>query len=121
MTTIAIPYPDKILRESYKTVEFIEISSNLGDTYKQVAPKGLNPVRDIWNIIWKGLTSAEKEILETQLRSVGTWGTLLWTPCYETVEQQFRIDKRGYTVKHIGGNNIFSVSCKLEQHFDILD
>jgi len=121
MATIPFPYDQKIARKAPKSAEFLVISSQLGDTYEQVAPKGLNPVIDLWNITWNGLTLDEKQSLETTLRTGGSWQIYEWTPCYETVPQHFRLTKDGFTVVHVGGNNIFTVTCKLHQVFDFVE
>lgn len=115
-----LPLPDKIERNSFKTSKFSTSSANMGDSYRQAAPKGLNNKRVLWSIKWVGLTLAEKNTIETLLNSVGEWALLSWTPCYEVTELYFTLEENsGYETRHLGGNNDFSVSCKLKQQFDI--
>ena len=119
MTTTALPLPTRILRESDRTVTFSDMSAQFGDGYEQVAPKGINNKRETWNITWGGITAAEKTTIVAVLDTVGSWGILTWTPCDETVQRKFRLDKSGYKIQVQGNNGIYSVSCTLRQVFDI--
>jgi len=115
-----LPIPSKISRDSSKIVKFRVISANFGDSYTQEAPNGLNPKIDTWGIKWVGLTRTERLTVESVLDYVGSWGLLSWTPCYETTIKYFKLDvSSGYTTKHIAGNNVFHISCKLVEHFDV--
>lgn len=117
-TPLAVP--DNISRDSSKAVSFKTLSAGMGDSYSQSAPKGLNPKVDTWDITWKALTLAEKLEVEAFLDSVGEWGLISWTPCYETVEKYFRVEKgKGYTTRRTAGNTVFSLSTKLIEHFDV--
>ena len=120
MPAIPLPYPDKIARKSEKSSKFLTISADMGDTLSQTAPKGLNPVRDTWKIEWVAITTTEKLLLEAILKTNGSWNIYSWTPCYETVEQYFRLTADGYSVQHKGGNNDFTIKCELNQVFDII-
>jgi len=116
----ALPHSEKISRDSIKSAEFRTIVATMGDSYTQIAPKGLNSKIDNWNIRWIGLTLVEKDAVLTALDTVGEWGLLSWTPSYETVLKYFRIKKgTGYSVKHVAGNNDFTVTCKLIEQFDV--
>jgi len=115
-----LPLPNKLSRDSSKTVKFKLISAEMGDSYTQEAPKGLNPKVDNWNIAWVGLTLAERLAVESVLDTVGVWGLLSWTPCYEVTKKYFKLDKDfGYNTKHVGGNNDFKITCKLIERFDV--
>jgi phage-related protein len=119
MTTTALPLGNKITIDSTKSVSFTEMSSQFGDGYEQVAPKGINNIREAWSITWGALTETEKNTVIGVIESVGSWGILTWTPCGETVQKKYRLGKDGYTLKREGSNAIFSVSCSLRQVFDI--
>lgn len=119
MTTTALPLTAKITIDSDKTVIFSEVSAQFGDGYEQVAPKGLNNIRESWTIQWGALTTTEKDTVVTALNTVGSWGILTWTPCGDSTQKLYRLSKDGYSVKREGANNVFSVSCSLRQVFDI--
>jgi phage-related protein len=119
MTTTALPLTTKITIDSDKTVVFSEVSAQFGDGYEQVAPKGINNVRESWSIQWGALTTTEKDTIVTALNAVGSWGILTWTPCGDTVQKKYRLSKEGYSVRREGSNQVFSVSCSLRQVFDI--
>jgi len=118
VATTPLPVPTKILRNSAKSAKFSEIASQFGDGYKQVSPKGINNKSDNWSIIWGGVTTAEKLEIETALDTLGSWGILSWIPNYEVATKYFRVSKGGYSlISH--SNNVHSISCKLEQCFDV--
>lgn len=119
MTTTALPLSTKITIESEKTVVFSDMSAQFGDGYEQIAPKGINNIRENWSIQWGGLTTAEKDTIVTVLNTVGSWGILTWTPCGETVQKKYRMTRDGYSTRREGSNAIFTVSCMLRQVFDL--
>lgn len=113
-------YPEKIDRDSTKSAKFNAIKASMGDGYEQVAARGLNAKKELWKIKWVNLSLSEKTALEASLDSVGLWEILLWTPCYDTIEKQFRMAEAGYTVKRVSGNSVFTITCELLQVFDIV-
>ena len=118
-TTTALPLPNKITIESDKSVNFREMSAQFGDGYQQVAPNGINNKIDSWSITWAPLSSSEKTTVESVLNTNGSWGILQWTPLGETVAKNFRMTKDGYSRKSLNRGNLFSISCKLVQVFDV--
>ena len=48
MTTTALPLSTRITIDSEKTVVFSDITAQFGDGYEQVAPKGINNIRENW-------------------------------------------------------------------------
>lgn len=120
MTTFtALPLTNKITLDSDKSAVFREMSVQFGDGYQQIAPNGTNYKVDTWNITWAPLTSADKTTVEAALDANGSWGIFTWTPMGETVQKKFRVDKNGYSRKSLNRGNLFSISCKLVQVFDI--
>ena len=115
-----LPLPTKILISKDKNVTFNTISANMGDSYTQSAPRGLNPKIDTWNISWGLSSEAEKQTVESVLDTVGEWGLLSWTPCGETVVKYFRIKPgTGYKVTQGNTNGVFTISTTLIEQFDV--
>jgi phage-related protein len=119
MTTIAMPYPGKILRDSDVEYMFREISAQYGDGYEQRAPDGINAVKESWTVNWGALTQVEFSALRTSILSVGTWGIITWTPCDDTVQKKFRIKKGSSLRRSRVANGIYKCSIQIEQVFDI--
>lgn len=117
----ALPLPEKILLSKDKSVEFNMIHANMGDSYVQAAPRGLNPKVDTWSIEWGLETETDKQTVETVLDSVGEWGLLSWTPCGETTIKYFRIKPgTGYKVMQGNANGVFTISTTLIEQFDLI-
>lgn len=119
ITPTALPVTNKITIDSDKSVSFNEISIQFGDGYQQIAPNGTNFKKDSWNITWAPLTATEKTTIEAALDGNGSWGVFSWTPLGESVSKNFRVDRSGYTRKTLNRTNLFSISCKLVQCFDV--
>ena len=119
MTTIAMPLTGKINIDSDLDIEFKDISTQYGDGYSERAPDGLNNTRENWDIIWAPLTQAEYQTVRDALLSVGTWGTITWTPCDDTIQKKFRI-KKGTSLKRTRvANRQYKVSISIQQIFDV--
>ena len=116
MTTVAMPVTSKILRESSLTTSFKVLTAEQGDGYSQAAPKGLNSKQTSSSIKWGSLTLAEKNTIVDALNTVGAWGVLTWTPCYDSVEKRFRMTEAGYQVSVTNGTT-FSVTCQIKEVF----
>ena len=117
----ALPLPKKILLSKDKTVAFNTIYANMGDSYTQAAPRGLNPKIDTWNITWGLESETQKQIVEGVLDTVGEWGLLSWTPCGETIVKYFRIKPgTGYKVTQGNANGVFTISTTLIEQFDLI-
>ena len=86
-----LPYAGKVIIQSNKAIDIMEIATAFGDGYAQVAGNGLKPARDTWSITIKPLTLLETYNFEIFLGSVGTWGAIRWTPSWETIEKQFKL------------------------------
>lgn len=110
-------YPNKITFDSQKTKVIQEISASFGDNYQQIAPAGMNPIKDSWTINWKNLTATEKDIIENSIIKTGSWDIYIWTPLYENNQKKFRIIKDSYERK-ASSSHSFQVSIKFKQVFD---
>ena len=119
MTEIAMPVSNKITRDSPLELKFKEISAKMGDGYDQVAPLGLNPVIESYEISWAGLTQVEYQQVLTAIKTVGTWGVLLWTPPDETVQKKFRIPAGSGFKRTRARNGVYQASVSIEECFDL--
>jgi len=117
MTTISMPVPSKVSRDSSLKVTFAQVAAKFGDGYEQVAPLGINNTTDIWAIEWGGLSSSEYTTVMTALKSVGAWGIITWKPCGELVTKKFRL--AGEISQSREGINTYKLTCSLRQVFDI--
>lgn len=116
----ALPLTNRLLTDTSKQVVFSTMSAKFGDGYEQIAPKGINYSRDLWDITWAGLSLTEVTAITSVLDSVGTWGILTWTPFNEAVQKKFRLSGEGYTITKPGRGTLRTVTCKLHQVFDII-
>lgn len=116
----ALPVTGKILDKSSKRVAFKDFSASFGDGYTQVAPAGLNPKNDVWEVMWGALTDSEVTTIENVLDTNGSWGVLTWTPCHENTQKKFKMTADGYTRTQIGNSGKYTISCTLVQCFDII-
>lgn len=115
--SVAMPVTNRIILDSDKDVENRTLKAQFGNGYGQAAPNGTNARVETWNIVWAPLTAAEKTTVEAALDSVGGWGTLLWTPCGETVQKKYRLVDGKYKTTPDGASR-FKISCTLEQRFE---
>lgn len=113
----ALPYTDKIERSAELSLKFAETRSSLGDSYEQVAPVGINNVKEEWSISWI-LTLSEMQSLLSTIQTNGTHGIYTWTPPFDTVEKKFRLVQDSFARTTIN-NSVFRVTAKLRQCFDI--
>lgn len=116
--SVALLFPEKILRNSQKTVTFKEISHMSEQGYTQVAADGTRNKRDSWNVTWGALTLTEKNALEALFDTNGTHTVYTWTPSYESTSKKFKLSAEGYTITVVN-NSSFSISCKLEEIFNL--
>lgn len=120
MAAVAMPLANKIVRDTTPKDTFRESGMEFGEGFRQSAPDGLNAVREVWDVVWAPLTFDERQTLRTALRSVGTWGTLSWTPPNELIVRYFRIPKgQDITYAQIS-QNLFKVSVTVEEVFDVV-
>lgn len=115
-----LPLPTKILLSKDKNVSFNTVYANMGDSYTQVAPRGLNPKVDTWTISWGVVSETEKTTVEAVLDSVGEWDLLSWTPCGESTVKYFRVKQgSGYKVQQNNSNGTYTITTTLVEQFDV--
>lgn len=114
----ALPLPEKIMRGSNPEVSHRSLSAQFGDGYEQVAPDGLNTRQELWDVTWGNLSQLQVLQVTQFLNSVGAWGTIEWTPCYEATSRKFRVVNGKYKRKTIS-NSDFQISCQLKRVYDV--
>jgi phage-related protein len=115
---VNMPVTGKILRKSSPEYFHRTLKAQFGDGYSQRAPDGLNAKTVSWTVEWGALTQAELTAVMDALDSVGGWDYINWVPLYQTVSKKFILRDGKYRVTH-NSNNDFSVSCILDQVFDL--
>lgn len=119
MTTINMPVPGKISLDIDMELTFKEASANFGDSQTQTSPIGINPMVELWQITWAPLTQAEYQTILAAVRSVGTWGKILWTPEDESVQRKFKI-KSGSTFRRRRiARRQYQATLTLEEDFTV--
>jgi phage-related protein len=117
MALVALPYPNKIARDSTHELNFKAVSVKFGDTYEAIVPIGLNNIFKTFQITWLDLSKSEKDSLKTMLISGGSWQIFSYTPCNEYTLYKLRVDKDSVSIKPIG-NSFFEISATLKQVFN---
>jgi|688.fasta_scaffold95091_2 phage-related protein len=119
MTTISMPVPGKISLNIDMELTFKEVTANFGDSQQQVSPLGIHPMVELWQITWAPLTQSEYQTILAAVRSVGTWGKILWTPEDETVERTFKI-KSGTSFRRTRiARRQYQATLTLEENFSV--
>lgn len=117
MTTIALPFDTKVVRDTSEDKNYRSISAKMGEGFRQAAPDGLNAAYETWDILIGPLTLAEKTSALAAFDTVGTWGKITWTPVDTGVAGTYQLkDKTGIKVGRIGTTS-YSLSLSLEQVF----
>jgi phage-related protein len=117
MTIIALPYPNKIARDSSHELNFNTVTAKFGDTYEEVEPIGVNNVYKIFQVTWLNLSRSEKDSLKAALTLGGSWQIFSYQPCNELTSYNVRIEKDSVSINTIG-NNLFEITAKLKQIFN---
>jgi phage-related protein len=110
-----MPVPTRINRTSDFTLQTIELRAAFGDGYQQAAPNGINPIYELWSITWSPLTIIEVNTVIAAYKSVGTWGTVIWTPYLTGTAQNYNF-LTAPKVTRIA-TSAFSVTTQMKQVF----
>ncbi len=113
-----MPLPGKITNEGSTELNFKTIAMSFGDGYEQTAPDGLNDVLEVRDVQWAPLTLTEMQTVWNVLKTVKATGILLWTPCDEVVQKQFKLADGKITRTNLGNN--WKISIRVKESFDIL-
>lgn len=119
MTEIAMPMVNKITRDTPLELEFKEISASMGDGYSQSAPLGLNPITETYEVSWAGLKQTEYLQVVAAIKTVGTWGVLLWTPPDSAVQKKFKIPSGKTFRRTRARNGMYQCSVTVKESFDL--
>lgn len=115
---MATPFPTIAISQASSRSTRNEINVvRFGNGYEQRVPMGINYKRDVWQVTWEGLTSAEKTTIVNFLEAISDGSYTNWTTPYDAVSKKFVLDGE-WSIQDIGGN-IYAVSCTLRQVYDL--
>lgn len=101
---------------SYQTAvvdEHKTLVAQFGNGYKQESPDGINPVREVWRMVFDNITRTDGDAIRAFFRArVGQPFT--WTPPGGS-EGKYKL--RGEVTMPFQGPTVVSLSFVLEQHF----
>jgi phage-related protein len=104
-----------ISQNSVKNVKYRILMAQFGNGYEQTAPDGTNYQVEEWAIKYENITLADRTTLVTMLESVGSYGSISWTPPNSTAKL-YKMAQEGYTeTQHAA--NVFTVEFVLRQVF----
>ncbi len=116
-TVINMPYPKKVSNDSHRTYNRRTLKAQYGEGYGQFADNGLNAKYETWDIILGPLTITERDLAMNSFDMIGGFGTLLWTPCNDSIQKKYRVVD-GTIDENPLSNGLYKLSFKLEQRFD---
>ncbi len=90
---------------------------NYGDNYSARVSRGVNPIRQTWNLIWNDITTAQKEALRTFFRGLKGQDYFTWTPTGQVTNLKF-INPKGNTKAAPVGADLWNFSVMARQVFD---
>jgi phage-related protein len=112
----ALPLSDRISQTSSGETEFRILETRYGNGYSQRARDGINNVIAKWNVSWEGLTYADMSTITTAIDTSAGVDYFTWQPPGDTVTRKWIVRSRSYRML---SGDIYSVSCTLEQCFDL--
>jgi phage-related protein len=120
MSNSTMPLTSSISQTSQMKREPRLITAKFGDGYEQNTPDGINNVKEVWNVTWDNLTSADCATLEN------TWKTtrygcdyVTWTPPLPAplnIQKKYRIVSLDMVAD---SGTLYSYNAVVEQAFDI--
>lgn len=109
----ALPLTTMIAETSNRNRAYKTKSAAFGNGYAQVAPDGINNVKDTWSITYENLTSAERTTLLAVLDAVQSWDIITWTAPGDGGSKNWRMTPDGWSEVTDGLH--YTISLKLEQ------
>ena len=94
------------------------LTAAFGDGYEQVAPDGLNPLRQVWRLTWQTLTKAEADAIVAFFDARHGSEVFDWTPPGYASALQFRCPQWS-PPRPDAGDDVFTVTAQLRQSFDL--
>lgn len=87
-----------------------------GDGYDQRSTKQVNASRQVWNVVWKGITHADAEALRVYFKGLNGVTVLSWTPFGQSAPLKFTAN--GFKSNPAGYANS-DCSVTLTQRYDL--
>lgn len=111
-STIKLPDFDGMTREVSHRVA----KNNFGDGYTQRVLDGLNTKKEIWQLRWKNIPTAEKDAIVNFLNERAGYQAFSWTAPGSGVSLYYTCEKFSVSPVWVG---YWSVSATFEQVYDI--
>lgn len=88
---------------------------NYGDNYSDSVTRGINPVRQVWNLVWEDITTLQKETLRNFFRNLAGVDYFTWTPTGQVVNLKW---KSKQIKSKPTGADLWTVTVTARQVFD---
>lgn len=86
-----------------------------GDGYTQRSNPGINPVQQVWRLVWQGISDADAETLRQFFNGLAGTGIIDWTPFNQSTALKWTANK---FASRPSGYSVHTVSVVLTQEFD---
>lgn len=96
--------------------EFEVRESKLGDGYTAGVAVGINNIRQMWTLNWKGISTEDKDVLVVFFRNTQGVTFFTWTPPGEASPLKWKVKKVSKTPI---GFDAWNVSCDAKQTFNV--
>lgn len=93
------------------------LTVSFGNGYEQRVPNGINYKREMWSVEWSGLTTSEKNAIETFLNAISAGDYTTWTSPLDSTSKKFVLDGE-WMISDIGGA-IWSITANFRQVYDV--
>ena len=111
----ALLYTDRISQSSQHMKKYNLLRSQFGDGYEQVAPSGVNYIRNDWQIVYENMTLTERNALIAFI-DVAILTPFQWTAPGAAASANFRIMEDSFQENCLSGN-LYTLSFKAKQVF----
>lgn len=111
----ALLYTDRISQRSQHMKNYNLLSSQFGDGYEQVAPSGMNYIRNDWQIVYENMTLTERNALIAFVDNA-VINPFQWTAPGSVTSANFRITPDSFAETMQSGN-LYTISFKAKQVF----
>lgn len=112
---VALPTDPPMSYGTENTSTYEVSKTEFGDGYTAREAPGLNSIRQKWTLYWKGITTAQKEILRDFFRARAGVEAIEWTPFGQATELKFTCES--FRDRPVGFDS-WDCRANFEQVFD---
>jgi phage-related protein len=109
----ALPSEDEIEGMS-SSVEFDRDIAPNGDGRRRIATRGMDPMRETFNLTYSSRTLADGQTLLAALKALQAKTQVQWTPPHESVSRDWTVEKISYVNVGVAA---MTVTIVLEEDF----